>query len=62
MNTPVAILPLPADRHGESKRHAGWVSAYLCYALLTLVIVLFAAIRYRLLCQAIRFCTSEYKF
>src|ERR1700675_3340579 len=49
MSTPVANRPLPADRHGDaSKRHAGRVSAYLCYALLTLVIVLFAAIRYRL--------------
>src|ERR1700680_276429 len=49
MSTPVANRPLPADRHGdESKRHADRVSAYLCYALLTLVIALFAAIRYRL--------------
>src|ERR1700694_3996957 len=49
MSTPVANRPLPADRHGdESKGRAGRVSAYLCYALLTLVIVLFAAIRYRL--------------
>src|ERR1700675_3145697 len=48
MSTPVANRPLPADRHGDaSKRHAGRVSAYLCYALLTLVIVLFAAIRWR---------------
>src|ERR1700738_1528105 len=49
MSTPVANRPLSADRHGdESKGRAGRVSAYLCYALLTLVIVLFAAIRYRL--------------
>ena len=49
MSTPVANRPLPADRHGdESKRHAGRFSVYLCYALLTLVIVLFAAVRYRL--------------
>jgi Dolichyl-phosphate-mannose-protein mannosyltransferase len=49
MSAPVANPPLPADRHGDENRgHAGRVSAYLCYALLTLVIVLFAAIRYRL--------------
>lgn len=49
MSAPVASGPLPADRHGdESKGHAGRGSAYLCYALLTLVIVLFSAIRYRL--------------
>ena len=49
MSAPVASGPLPADRHGdESKGHARRISAYLCYALLTVVIVLFAAIRYRL--------------